>query len=132
MEMTISDFNRCALGLFAAVAMLGGCGGSQSQLSPTARVAQGSVAATKTATRPGAEKIILVGSGWVAPSGVAVDDKGDFYVSDYRLGEVREVSPPFTGRTHGKMRTVAKALDSPTSIVSRKRLSDLEALRPPE
>jgi len=69
-----------------------------------------------SANRPDGAKIILVGSGWVAPSGVAVDDKGNVYVSDYSLGEVREVSPPFTGRTHGKIRVIAKGLASPISV----------------
>lgn len=63
-----------------------------------------------------AAKILLVGTGWVDPDGVAVDGKGDVYVSDYKLGEVREVSPPFTGRTHGKIRVVARDLDEPISV----------------
>lgn len=65
---------------------------------------------------PDREKIIVVGSGWIAPSGVAVDEKGDVYVSDYRLGEVKKISPPFTGRTHGKIRVAARGLDSPISV----------------
>ncbi|MGA9019110.1 MAG: hypothetical protein WB438_09290 [Candidatus Cybelea sp.] len=60
-----------------------------------------------SANRPNSAKIILVGSGWEAPWNVAVDGEGNVYVTDYRLGEVKKVSPPFTGQTHGKMHVLA-------------------------
>jgi hypothetical protein len=106
--MNISIPGRVPFILCATVAMLTGCDGSQSQL-PTTGV-------DTTNARTSAAKIILVGTGWVAPLGVAVDDKGDVFVADYQLDEVREVSPPFNGRTHGKIRVLAKALDSPISV----------------
>lgn len=102
--------------------MLAGCGGLQ--LSGVPRIAPLGIGgarlrpslATKFAVAIDHAKIVLVGTGWVAPSGVAVDDKGNVYVSDYQLGEIRKVSPPFVGRTHGKIRVVAKELASPWTV----------------
>jgi streptogramin lyase len=59
------------------------------------------------ATVPDRAKIVLVGSGWKGPGYIAVDGKGSVYVADYG-SLVKEVSPPFTGRTHGKIRIIQK------------------------
>jgi|GEM_PF-6317095 hypothetical protein len=109
-------FGRHALGIGVAILLLAGCGGTQSQLSPPVPVAHNAITAETSAIHPNSATIILVGTGWVSPQGIAVDGKGNVYVSDYQLGEVRKVSPPFTGRTHGKIRVVAQGLDSPTRV----------------
>jgi hypothetical protein len=114
--MKISGLGRYARGVSVAAAMLAGCVGMHMQPGPPTSVVQNMLGATTSAIHPGSAKIILVGTGWAAPSGVAVDSKGNVYVGDFQLAELKEVSPPFTGRTHGKIRVLARQLGSPNSV----------------
>jgi hypothetical protein len=99
------------LGAFPLLAALAGCIASPSQPSvPT--TAQPHVV---NAVGPPGTKIILVGTGWKGPGGLAIDAKEDAYVVD-TLSVIKRVSPPFTGRTHGKIRTILKDSYSPLGI----------------
>jgi DNA-binding beta-propeller fold protein YncE len=79
--MRISDFSRCVLGFCAAVAMLAGCGGSQTQIGAPGTIPQSGPAARHPDRGPS----------WMAP-----DAKGKdlLYVSDQGTNDVYVYSYP--------------------------------------
>lgn len=116
--MKLSILGRFAFCISAAAALLTGCAGSSAGRTGALGEMPQNVQAPLNAgfASPDTAKIILVGTGWVAPSGVAVDGEGNVYVGEWTLGEVKKVSPPFTGRTHGKIRVIARGIGTPTSV----------------
>jgi sugar lactone lactonase YvrE len=66
--------------------------------------------------QPHRTRIVPIGFGWSRPAAVTLDAKGNVYVADPSAGEVKEVSPPFTGATHGKVRRIGSGFTQPWGI----------------
>src|SRR5579863_5744904 len=98
------------------------CGSPRSAVPSAPTISPfGKAPVARSAVRRSAVKITLVGSGWIYPNSLAVDSRGNVYVTDttegvYREGTVTKVSPPFIGSTNGKM-TVIAHIASPGGIV---------------
>jgi hypothetical protein len=52
------------------------------------------------------KKSATIGFDWIDLNNVAVNASGDVFASTFRL--VKEVRPPFTGRTHGRIKVLVK------------------------
>jgi sugar lactone lactonase YvrE len=75
-----------------------------------------SVAPSSGAVRTGATRIVLVGTGWIDPTGVAVDAKGNVYVADPDSNKLHKVAPPFTGPDHGKISVEGSRYSRPAAV----------------
>ncbi|MGB8151334.1 MAG: NHL repeat-containing protein, partial [Candidatus Cybelea sp.] len=67
-------------------------------------------------------KVVMVGSGFKAPSGVAVDrtckSSCAVYVADNERSWIWKVSPPFDGSTHGKITKIGYGFSGPISVAA--------------
>ena len=108
-------FGRHVLGIGLAIFLLAGCGGSQANgpmpLGAVGNVTPGLTAVDGRNGNPLAapllyKKTATIGNAWIDLNNLAVNDSGDVFASTFQ--GVKEVIPPFTGRTHGKIRTLVK------------------------
>src|SRR5579872_3328940 len=97
---------------FIALAGLFGCSGIQdasTKMMP-AWTAEHGRAENPSAVPLLYKKTATIGHGWPGINGVAVDQTGDVFVATGDF-QVKEVRPPFTGPTHGKIKTLVKCCE---------------------
>ncbi len=113
--MKMLAFGGWAFGIGLGLIMLAGCDGSQaSGPMPIGAVGKAIPDLTAVDGRDGNplaapllyKKTATIGHGWVGLNNLAVNDSGDVFASTSQ--GVKEVIPPFTGPTHGKIRTLVK------------------------
>jgi hypothetical protein len=125
--MSIADFSRCALGMFTAIAMLAGCGGSQPPIGAPGTMAQSHIATpgskTYNVTGPllyvtnytynsvtvyhasgkDPAPIATISDGLNAPSGDCLDSHGTLYVTNQPASNGGWVAAYRLGKTEPSM-----------------------------